>query len=723
VGGTPASALRVAQAFGRADAPSAPDALGLLKAFRRRWRAAIGFGLLGAIIAALATWCVVPPAKYTAEATLIVEAEQPRIIVPTKENRLDPDLDRRTQIGLIKSTVVLSKVLSQPDIANLQLVRKQGDPAEWLEREITVEFTGKILRLSLGGDNPVEVAHLIEAVTQAYLNEVANKEKIQRRKRNDTLEDEYEKLQQQLDAKRRELRDLSATLGSRDRQNLSAQQRLAISRQTMAEEELLRTQSELKRIMAELKVLQEHARESPAAEPAESNTAPADADLELAIQKDPGVQELIAREQQLLDSVKNQSRVARKASDPYFRSVQNLVAQARSKRKLLEERLRQELRAPKGSAPEVQQHAESSLAGLQHQVDVLTQVERDLKSEVSKVTNDTQKLDSKALQMESIQDEIKSVEDMSKLIKGELQALMIELKAPDRIMQLGEIKVPRIKDTAKQVRSIALAAAGVFGAIVLLMSFWEFRARRIDSLEEVVHGVGMNVVGTMPLLPGRMRAALPGPAGSREEQWQHQLIESVDTTRIMLMHRARVESLRVVLVTSAVGGEGKTSLASHLATSLARAGQKTLLCDCDMRRPMVHRIYDQPRTAGFCELARGEIEADDAIRPTALPNLSVIPAGQYDDRALSVLAQARARELFDQLRERFDFIILDSAPVLPVADTLLLTQHVDAALFSILRDVSQLPKIQAAHERIAALGVPILGAVLAGTHSDSYYRY
>ena len=87
--------------------------------------------------------------------------------------------------------------------------------------------------------------------------------------------------------------------------------------------------------------------------------------------------------------------------------------------------------------------------------------------------------------------------------------------------------------------------------------------------------------------------------------------------------------------------------------------------------------------------------------------------------ALSILAQPRSRNLFDQLREQFDFIVVDSAPVLPVADTLLLGQHVDGALFSILRDVSQLPKIHAAHERIAALGVPILGAVLSGTTVDS----
>jgi Mrp family chromosome partitioning ATPase len=88
-----------------------------------------------------------------------------------------------------------------------------------------------------------------------------------------------------------------------------------------------------------------------------------------------------------------------------------------------------------------------------------------------------------------------------------------------------------------------------------------------------------------------------------------------------------------------------------------------------------------------------------------------------------MLSQDRTKALFDQLREQFDVVVLDTAPVLPVADTLLLSQFVDAVLFSVLRDVSQISKIQAAHERMTALGVPILGAVVAGTQVSTYYRY
>jgi succinoglycan biosynthesis transport protein ExoP len=346
-----------------------------------------------------------------------------------------------------------------------------------------------------------------------------------------------------------------------------------------------------------------------------------------------------------------------------------------------------------------------------------------LQDEVSRFTGDTKKLGSQSVEIESIKDEIGSAMNIAKMIGDEVETLKIELSAPDRVRVLKEAKAPMAVDMSKRIKFTGMAAGGALVAIILLISFWEVRARKIDSQDDVIRGLGIKVVGTMPAIPraaSRSHSKLSGPQG---QLWQYQLSESVETTRIMLMHAARVASYRLVLVTSAVGGEGKTSLSSHLATSLARSGQRTLLIDGDLRRPMVHRLYDQPREPGLCELVRDEAGADAVIRPTAIENLWIIPSGRFDDHALAALSQTRIRAVFDHLRERFDFVIVDSAPVLPVADTLLLCQHVDAALFSVLRDVSQLPKVQTAYQRIASLEVPILGAVVSGTEVVSDYRY
>jgi Mrp family chromosome partitioning ATPase len=115
----------------------------------------------------------------------------------------------------------------------------------------------------------------------------------------------------------------------------------------------------------------------------------------------------------------------------------------------------------------------------------------------------------------------------------------------------------------------------------------------------------------------------------------------------------------------------------------------------------------------------------EAIRATSNGALSVITAGQCDHRALQVLAQDGARLLFDLLVKEYDFLIIDSAPVLPVADSLLLSQQVDAVIFSLLHDVSCAPHVQAAYDRLSALGVRLLGAVINGTPEGArgYSRY
>jgi capsular exopolysaccharide synthesis family protein len=204
------------------------------------------------------------------------------------------------------------------------------------------------------------------------------------------------------------------------------------------------------------------------------------------------------------------------------------------------------------------------------------------------------------------------------------------------------------------------------------------------------------------------------------------ITESVDAIRTQLLHAARSDGVQVVMVTSASGGEGKTSLSSQLAASLARAWRKTLLVDGDLRNPAAHKLFRLPLEPGFSELLRGEAGLGDVVKPTPLSRLWLLPAGHLDPHAIQALAQEDVRAIFEQMKEQYDFIIVDSCPVLPVADSLLLGQHVDAVIFAVLRDVSRLPSIQAAQQKLQGLGVRMLGAVVIGTDGDPgsvVYRY
>ena len=134
----------------------------------------------------------------------------------------------------------------------------------------------------------------------------------------------------------------------------------------------------------------------------------------------------------------------------------------------------------------------------------------------------------------------------------------------------------------------------------------------------------------------------------------------------------------------------------------------------------MRKIFDVPLEPGFSELLRGEANLAEVTCPTQAGELHIIPAGRGDAEAVQALARGVPQQLFEEMKRQYDFIVVDSPPVLPVVDTLVLSQHVDVVLFSILCDVSRMPAVEQACERLTSLGVRILGAVVAGTPGEPY---
>jgi capsular exopolysaccharide synthesis family protein len=231
--------------------------------------------------------------------------------------------------------------------------------------------------------------------------------------------------------------------------------------------------------------------------------------------------------------------------------------------------------------------------------------------------------------------------------------------------------------------------------------------------------LGLKVIGSIPALPSGTVRNVPATNGD-VQNWFHFLTESVDCIRALVLHEARLSGTRVIMLASAVGREGKTTLSCHLAASLARTGRRTLLLDGDMRRPTAHRLLNQQKAPGFSEVLRGEIPWRDAVRNTSLESLKMIPAGEIDNTSVRELSKDSLAALFDDLRAEFDFVIVDSPPILPVSDALSLGRHADGVIFSLMHEVSRLPCVNEAHERMARLGIRILGAVVNGARGSTY---
>jgi capsular exopolysaccharide synthesis family protein len=263
---------------------------------------------------------------------------------------------------------------------------------------------------------------------------------------------------------------------------------------------------------------------------------------------------------------------------------------------------------------------------------------------------------------------------------------------------------------------------GLFGLVLICLCFLEASGRRIYASEDVTQELGLRVIGTLPALPARARrkSAQAQSLGGLDSTYG--MTESVDAVRTAVLHAHRGDGSRVILVTSAIGGEGKTTLASHLAASLARAWRKVLLIDADLRNPAQHTQFDVPGEPGLSEALRGEVEFEDAVRQTLLSRLWVMPAGVVDMHALQALSQEGMAAIFEKLKDEFDYIIIDTSPILPVPDALQLGPFVDSVLLAVMKDVSRMPALYQARERLEELGMRVLGTVVLGEKTETYGR-
>ena len=190
-----------------------------------------------------------------------------------------------------------------------------------------------------------------------------------------------------------------------------------------------------------------------------------------------------------------------------------------------------------------------------------------------------------------------------------------------------------------------------------------------------------------------LSAGPPGPSGPKQEM----LEESADNLSTSLRLAESAPGIRVLAVTSAVSGEGKSSVAAQLAASLARTqGETVLLIDGDMRSPDVHHLFHVRRDPGLVMVLAGGCQPEEAIVPTSNPRLHVLPAGRLDANPHKLLTTPKLRSILDSLSAKYRYIVLDTPPVLPASEALTLAKAADAVLLCTMRDVSLVHQVEKA---------------------------
>jgi capsular exopolysaccharide synthesis family protein len=688
----------------------------LLKALRRRWVLALMLVLLAVPAAVVLAWYGIPrvlPSKSIVRTTLHVAARQPAILPgAVTDNRIDFATYQRTQIALVKSRLVLNAAFRDPRVAGLPMLRDLAGPIQWVEKEIKADYTiaPEILSISMTGDHPEELAILIEAVRDAYLQEIVNREQNELTTKLERLKEFYTAKETIVNRKKQTLRGLAQAIGSHDAFTLARLQQYLLERLGLAQKELTQLRSELRKMQAEAVV--EESKEKSLKEV----TVP-DAAIEDQLSREPAGEPLrqeVTRREEQLEKVKGLA--ARGDADPNVQQAASALETARKalaswrekQRPLILAHLRERAR----------HDLQVNAIHRQERIEVYKKLEQELLKEVKGLEEETDKQKKGGLEIEAQREELVEEEEGLKRIRAQMQTLQVELQNPSRVTILEKLTSAHKAD--RRIILTAAAGVGMFFLVLLGVAWGEFGLRRVNSVQAVADGLGIRLMGTIPALRGRSRGLWNKAPAGQDSYWRTRLTESIDMTRAMLVRSAQKEGLRIVMVASALPGEGKTSLASHLAISLAHAGFKTLLIDGDLRRPTVHRLFKLEWGPGFNELLRDEASLEEVLRSTQVPGLSLIVGGQWNSQTTRALARQQVETVLAALKPDYDFILIDSSPVLPVADPLLIGQHVDAILFSILRDVSRLPSVYAAHEKVTGLGIRILGAVVNGASEGGY---
>ena len=200
-------------------------------------------------------------------------------------------------------------------------------------------------------------------------------------------------------------------------------------------------------------------------------------------------------------------------------------------------------------------------------------------------------------------------------------------------------------------------------------------------------------------------------------------LEDFKDLRAMVEQKADLHQMRLLGITSSIAGEGKTVTCAHLGRSLASTGRKkVLLVDLDIRKADLTHGMGVGRTPGLTEYLLGGATLQQILRATQVPNLSMITSGTEVNSPADLLAGDQFKSFLKEIRTSYDMILLDTPPVLPVADTATIRDLTDGFLFVYRAGFTPYTMLRQAMEKLGEKNV--LGAVLTGVEvaSDSYYQ-
>ncbi|WP_210420661.1 exopolysaccharide transport family protein [Aquisphaera giovannonii] len=711
----------------------------------------------------LLVWLVVSAPLVYVIYTLVEPTYQASSLVLVESNQNDPfsafsnpalsgqaPTYLKTQLVSVTSDPVLAGAfVVEPRIAKFSMFKNSNDPAAELRKRLEVQILPdtNFIKISLESTNPQEAADTVNAVALAYKlatqpDDTQLVPPAITGLRKDTAQAEVAALEEyrkkEIDSKIKMKKDallkLAKNGGVQFKKDANAKGEPVDTPQATSDDLLeqfrstneLLMQTDFQLIEAEAKLT---ARQAQAAGDVASQSQAPDSNvpneqIREEFTRDPEVIELVDRIKQVKNELDHLESISRKKSDPSRKAAQTQLSKLEKQYYDLWEtkkgQIRERLLVTTSGVASNGERGES-IPELMQQIAVL-KTKKDKLTELYKKFEVTQK-DSHAdtVQAAFLNTELANLTTAGQQIERRLlQLKFTQDKSAVTIPRIDRAKAPRDSFNNKRLKFMAIVPVVVLGALLGLFLLLEIRAERVvnpDSLSSRVQ----SEVYALPPIPRQRAIGASGPDDQIDR-----FIQRLDHLRFAVCGEPHdAEMGRCVLVTSAIGGEGKTTLAAQLAARCGNAGISTLLIDADLRRASLCPLLEVPEGPGLSDALQGDVKVDELIIPVQGGTFHLLAAGTPVPDASRIVQGRSFPMLIAQLRQTYEMIIIDSPPVLPVPDALALGRWTDGALLATRFEVSRSPQVERARRQLDNAGIPVLGTVINGLRSsDSYYgRY
>ncbi len=270
---------------------------------------------------------------------------------------------------------------------------------------------------------------------------------------------------------------------------------------------------------------------------------------------------------------------------------------------------------------------------------------------------------------------------------------------------------------------LLLSAAFGLGIGIVLAFFIEYVDDSIKVAEEVERDLKLPFLGMVPSAHWQAEDLKTHLLHNLSQQ--SGIAEAYRMVRSAVLFAAPKDKLKVLMLTSAVPLEGKTTSALNLSIGFAQANERVLLIDCDLRRGELHRYFDLPKTPGMADYLKGEKQPEDLIKHTEVPNLDIISTGEYPTNPAELLLSPRMKEIIEWARGKYDRIFIDAPPAMGISDAAILSSIVDGLLLVVWAGHTSRRFVRAAKDSLLARGANLVGFMLNNLDIGrvGYYYY